>query len=237
MVFALIASRLAQSSSRGIGQVRTEGKMFSKENYESATAEDYNGCMERHGASPVKFMNTVQETNIVRAEQCSRRDKQGLAAHYRIGIRTVENWLSTGIIAGRRKGRKCPFCAHTLWDVCLAPPRKQPLLGLCQLRKIHPHQMRRRNVENKCQNLSTILEIFQLEYFGLVLLARKTIFCVHLPEDEWTSRDMRYPPENMILSDCDLETCARMQVHQKLSIWEEIYVFRDVQTNVRPNVA
>lgn len=36
-------------------------------------------------------------------------DKFGLAGHYSIGVRTVENWLAAGIIAGRKFGRKLEF--------------------------------------------------------------------------------------------------------------------------------
>jgi len=54
-------------------------------------------------------MTETKHINGVQALQRPRSDKFGIAAHFDVGVRTIENWLSRGIISAQRKGRKLEF--------------------------------------------------------------------------------------------------------------------------------
>lgn len=57
-------------------------------------------------------LNIMRDTTQIQELQCrqgSRSDKFGIAAHYGVGVRTIENWLARGIISGQRKGKKLEF--------------------------------------------------------------------------------------------------------------------------------
>ena len=41
-----------------------------------------------------------------RAASRDTADKAGLADRYMVGIRTIEGWMSAGIIAGTRRGKR-----------------------------------------------------------------------------------------------------------------------------------
>ncbi len=36
-------------------------------------------------------------------------DKFDIAAHFDVGVRTIENWLACGVLSAQRKGRKLEF--------------------------------------------------------------------------------------------------------------------------------
>ena len=57
----------------------------------------------------VQHMNTVQNAIGVGGQRCSRKDKRALAAHYGVGVRTIENWYYARIIVGQINGRKLEF--------------------------------------------------------------------------------------------------------------------------------
>ena len=54
-------------------------------------------------------MNTGQINETAPEEQCSETNKRALAAHYRVGLRTVEKWFYRGIINGRMNGNRLEF--------------------------------------------------------------------------------------------------------------------------------
>ena len=53
--------------------------------------------------------NIMTDTKQINGDQRSRTDKFGIAAHFDVGVRTIENWLARGIISAPRKGRKLEF--------------------------------------------------------------------------------------------------------------------------------
>jgi hypothetical protein len=57
----------------------------------------------------VAVMNDVLGSEVVRCESESRTDKRGLAAYYRVGLRSIEKWLYSGVISGQMKGNKVEF--------------------------------------------------------------------------------------------------------------------------------
>lgn len=50
-----------------------------------------------------------QDMNRNQKRESPRKDKAGMAAHFDVGIRTIENWLARRIISAQRKGRKNEF--------------------------------------------------------------------------------------------------------------------------------
>lgn len=54
-------------------------------------------------------MNDFPSSEIVRGESGARTDKRGLAAYYRVGLRSIEKWLYSGVISGQLKGNKLEF--------------------------------------------------------------------------------------------------------------------------------
>lgn len=54
-------------------------------------------------------MTDTKQIQELQSRQRSRSNKCEIAAHYDVGVRTIENWLARGIISGQRKGKKLEF--------------------------------------------------------------------------------------------------------------------------------
>jgi hypothetical protein len=54
-------------------------------------------------------MKQLQDIDDLQQWENHRTDKAGMAAHYAVAIRTIENWLARGILSAQRKGRKLEF--------------------------------------------------------------------------------------------------------------------------------
>jgi hypothetical protein len=63
---------------------------------------------ERQVAS-LLIMKNMQPLNGLPEHHRPRKDKFGIAAHFDVGVRTIENWLARGIISAQRKGKKLEF--------------------------------------------------------------------------------------------------------------------------------
>jgi len=54
-------------------------------------------------------MNELANDSVAGEKLCLQKSKAELAAHYSVGLRTIEEWSARGIISGRRKGRALQF--------------------------------------------------------------------------------------------------------------------------------
>ncbi len=54
-------------------------------------------------------MNIDENNETVPVEQRSAVDKRALSAHYRVSLRTIEQWTYCGFITGQKKAGKFEF--------------------------------------------------------------------------------------------------------------------------------